>query len=335
MPKLLALSSGDPSGVGPELALRCWQQRKTEHISAFFLLSDPEFLRARAKSLGLDVAIETATPENASSIFPDALPVVPLHAAFIDRAGEPSAANAPGIIEAIERAVSLVMDERASAIVTCPIAKKPLYDAGFAFPGHTEYLAYLAEQRTGSPVSPVMMLAGPELRTVPATVHIPLADVPRKLTSDLVYETGRIVAHDLSKRFGIAKPRLAFAGLNPHAGEGGALGKEDVEIVLPAIRRLQQEGIDTRGPLPADTMFHSRARKTFDAAICMYHDQALIPAKTLAFDEAVNATLGLPFIRTSPDHGTAFDIAGKGIARPHSLMAALRMAGEMSAREGE
>ncbi|MGC4025290.1 MAG: 4-hydroxythreonine-4-phosphate dehydrogenase PdxA [Mesorhizobium sp.] len=334
MPKLLALSSGDPSGVGPELALMCWQQRNAERLPGFFLLSDPEFLRKRAKALGLDVPIETATPENAPEIFSRALPVVPLNAAFTDRVGKPLSGNAAGIVEAIEQAVALVMEGRAAAVVTCPIAKKPLYDAGFGFPGHTEYLAHLAELHTGKAAMPVMMLAGPELRTVPVTIHIPLADAPRQLTSELVYETGRIVARDLSDRFGIAKPRLAIAGLNPHAGEGGALGKEDSDIVLPAIERLQREGIDARGPLPADTMFHARARQTYDAALCMYHDQALIPAKTLAFDEAVNVTLGLPFIRTSPDHGTAFDIAGMGVAQPRSLMAALRMAAEMSAREG-
>ncbi|RFC69094.1 MULTISPECIES: 4-hydroxythreonine-4-phosphate dehydrogenase PdxA [Mesorhizobium] len=334
MPKLLALSSGDPSGVGPELALMCWQQRNAEHLPGFFLLSDAEFLRSRAKAMGFDVPIETATPESASQIFPRALPVVPLDATFADRAGEPLGANAAGIVEAIDRAVDLAMTTRASAVVTCPIAKKPLYDAGFKFPGHTEYLAHLAEQHTGKPAMPVMMLAGPELRTVPVTIHIPLAEAPKQLTSDLVYETGRIVARDLADRFGLAKPRLAIAGLNPHAGEGGALGMEDGDIVLPAIERLQRDGIDARGPLPADTMFHARARQTYDAALCMYHDQALIPAKTLAFDEAVNVTLGLPFIRTSPDHGTAFDIAGKGIAQPRSMMAALRMAAEMSAREG-
>jgi 4-hydroxythreonine-4-phosphate dehydrogenase len=235
------------------------------------------------------------------------------------------------VVEAIDRSVEMALSGSASAVVTCPIAKKPLYDAGFAFPGHTEYLAHLAERRTGKAIRPVMMLAGPELRTIPVTIHIPLADVSKVLTSELVFETGYIVAHDLKTRFGMDRPRLAVAGLNPHAGEGGAMGHEDAEIVLPAVERLRVLGIDARGPLPADTMFHARARKTYDAALCMYHDQALIPAKTLAFDEAVNVTLGLPFIRTSPDHGTAFDIAGQGVAKPDSLIAALRMAAELSA----
>jgi 4-hydroxythreonine-4-phosphate dehydrogenase len=211
-------------------------------------------------------------------------------------------------------------------VVTCPIAKKPLYDAGFGFPGHTEYLAHLASRHIGRDVTPVMLLAGPDLRTVPVTIHIALADVPKVLTTELIIATARITAADLKSRFGIPRPRLAIAGLNPHAGEGGAMGLEDIAIVAPAVEMLKAEGIDAIGPLPADTMFHPRARASYDAALCMYHDQALIPAKTLAFDEAVNVTLGLPFIRTSPDHGTAFDIAGKGIARADSLIAALRLA---------
>lgn len=334
MPKILALSSGDPSGVGPELALTCWRDRHTAKLPGFFLLSDPDLVRSRARALGLDVPIETTTPQAAHAVFSRALPIVALDAGFVDSPGRPVPENAAGVVEAIDRAVDLAITGAASAVVTCPIAKKPLYDAGFAFPGHTEYLAHLAHRLSGSPVRPVMMLAGPELRTVPVTIHIPLADVRRQLTGELIYETGRIVAQDLAARFDVTRPRLAVAGLNPHAGESGALGREDIEIVLPAIERLRDEGIDARGPLPADTMFHARARQGYDAALCMYHDQALIPAKTLAFDEAVNVTLGLPFIRTSPDHGTAFDIAGQGSAKPDSLMAALRMAAQMSVREG-
>ena len=218
--------------------------------------------------------------------------------------------------------------------MTCPIAKKPLYDAGFRFPGHTEFLGHLAELATGRPARPVMMLAGPDLRAVPVTIHIALAEVPRRLTTALIVETAAITAADLADKFGIHKPRLAVAGLNPHAGEGGAMGTEDEAVVRPAVEELQRRGIDARGPLPADTLFHPRARATYDAAICMYHDQALIPAKALAFDESVNVTLGLPFIRTSPDHGTAFDIAGKGIARPDSLIAALKLARAMADAKG-
>jgi 4-hydroxythreonine-4-phosphate dehydrogenase len=254
------------------------------------------------------------------------LPVVPLYARHVDSPGEPDPANAAGTIEAIDRAVADCLAGSAAAVVTCPIAKKPLYDAGFGFPGHTEYLAHLASRHTGKQVTPVMLLAGPDLRTVPVTIHIPLAEVPKVLTRELIVAVARITAADLKSRFGIARPRLAIAGLNPHAGEGGAMGQEDAAIVAPAVETLKAEGIDAVGPLPADTMFHPRARASYDAALCMYHDQALIPAKTLAFDEAVNVTLGLPFIRTSPDHGTAFDIAGRGIARADSLIAALRLA---------
>lgn len=292
----------------------------------FYLIADPALIAARARLLGADVPITETVPAEAERVFARALPVVPLAARFVDGPGRPDPANAAGIIEAIDRAVDDCLGGRAAAVVTCPIAKKPLYDAGFRFPGHTEYLAHLATLHTGAQAMPVMMLAGPELRTVPVTIHIALREVPKALTTDLIIATARITAADLEHRFGIAKPRLAIAGLNPHAGEGGAMGDEDERIIRPAIERLRAEGVDAFGPLPADTLFHARARAGYDVALCMYHDQALIPAKALAFDEAVNVTLGLPFIRTSPDHGTAFDIAGKGIARADSLIAALRLA---------
>jgi 4-hydroxythreonine-4-phosphate dehydrogenase len=219
---------------------------------------------------------------------------------------------------------------RAAAVTTNPIAKKSLYDSGFGFPGHTEFLAHLAQAATGEARLPVMMLAGPELRTVPVTIHVPLAKVPGLLSTDLIVATARVVAADLTLRFGIARPRLAIAGLNPHAGEDGAMGEEDRSVIAPAVAILAAEGIAAFGPLPADTMFHPQARATYDAALCMYHDQALIPAKTLAFDKAVNVTLGLPFVRTSPDHGTAFDIAGTGKARADSLIAALKLAARLA-----
>jgi 4-hydroxythreonine-4-phosphate dehydrogenase len=214
-------------------------------------------------------------------------------------------------------------------VVTNPVAKAVLYRTGFAEPGHTEFLAKLAQEQTGRAWHPVMMLWSEELAVVPVTIHLPVRDVPGELTADLIVETGRIVARDLEQRFGIARPRLALAGLNPHAGEDGALGEEDGAIVAPAVERLRAEGIDARGPIPADTMFHAAARRGYDAALAMYHDQALIPIKTLAFDHAVNVTLGLPFVRTSPDHGTAFDIAGTGRANPTSLVAALRLAARL------
>lgn len=326
----LALTAGDPSGIGSELALAAWRSRAGTGIAPFYLLTDPAFISGRARHLSLDIPVVETSPEEASAVFALALPVVPLISRFTDSPGIPTPANAAGIIEAIDRAVADVFSGAAAALVTSPIAKKPLYDAGFNFPGHTEYLAHLAGQKVGREITPVMLLAGPELRTVPVTIHIPLAQVPEMLTTELILRTARITAHDLRTRFGISEPRLAISGLNPHAGEGGAMGLEDETVVRPAIDALRAEGIDVFGPLPADTLFHARARAGYDVALCMYHDQALIPAKALAFDEAVNVTLGLPFIRTSPDHGTAFDIAGKGIARPDSLIAALKLARQLA-----
>ncbi|MBZ9852599.1 4-hydroxythreonine-4-phosphate dehydrogenase PdxA [Mesorhizobium sp. CA13] len=324
--RALALSVGDPSGIGPEIAIAAFLARTAAALPPFYLLADPALIASRARRIGVSLPIEETTPAQATEVFGRALPVVTLSAGFIDSPGQPDPANAAGIIEAIDRAVAASLAGDAAAVVTCPIAKKPLYDAGFRFPGHTEYLAHLAARHSGVEAMPVMMLAGPDLRTVPVTIHIALAEVPKALTTDLILATTRVTAADLRDRFGIANPRLAIAGLNPHAGEDGAMGLEDQRIIRPAIEILRAEGIDAFGPLPADTLFHARARAGYDVALCMYHDQALIPAKALAFDEAVNVTLGLPFIRTSPDHGTAFDIAGKGIARPDSLMAALRLA---------
>ncbi|MEJ6781529.1 4-hydroxythreonine-4-phosphate dehydrogenase PdxA [Aminobacter sp. Piv2-1] len=322
----LALTVGDPSGIGPEIAVAAWRLRNDVDVPAFYLLADPALVAARAARLGLALKIAETDPAGAAGHFASTLPVVPLAAKLIDAPGQPDSRNATGIVEAIDRAVADTFEGRAAAVVTCPIAKKPLYDAGFRFPGHTEYLAHLAAQKLGRNVTPVMMLAGPELRAVPVTIHIALSEVPKALTRDAIVETARITARDLRQRFGIAYPRIAVSGLNPHAGEGGAMGREDEDVIRPAIAALKAEGIGAFGPLPADTMFHARARAGYDAAICMYHDQALIPAKALAFDETVNVTLGLPFIRTSPDHGTAFDIAGKGVARPDSLIAALKLA---------
>jgi len=330
----LAVSIGDPSGVGADVALSAWLQRKELSLPTFLLIADPAQLSARAQHLGLNVPIATiSTPADACDVFDVKLPVLPLKNTHKESPGKPLPENAAGVIEAIERAVALTLSGETSAVVTCPIAKKPLYDAGFKHPGHTEFLAELASKHLGRTVIPVMMLAGPELRAVPVTIHIPLVEVPRLLTTDDILEVAYITAQELTDRFGIAAPRIAISGLNPHAGEGGALGKEDDAIIRPAVEELQREGINAWGPLPADTMFHAQARVTYDVAICMYHDQALIPAKALAFDETVNVTLGLPFIRTSPDHGTAFDIAGKGIARPDSLIASIRLAQELAENE--
>jgi 4-hydroxythreonine-4-phosphate dehydrogenase len=323
---VLALSVGDPSGIGPDVAIAAWLDRAQNGIPPFGMLADPDQIASRARRLGLDLPIATTTIGAAGSTFADALPVIPLANSHADAPGAPSVDNAAGTIEAIDRGVGYVLDGSAAAIVTLPIAKKVLYEAGFSHPGHTEYLAHLAEEATGRPHRAVMMIAGPGLRTVPVTIHIPIAAVPGVLSTALIVETARVVDRDLRERFGLASPRLAVMGLNPHAGEGGSIGSEDAEIIRPAIEQLRQEGIAAFGPAPADTMFHPRARQTYDAALCMYHDQALIPAKMIGFDDAVNVTLGLPFIRTSPDHGTAFDIAGTGKARPDSLVAALKLA---------
>jgi len=244
--------------------------------------------------------------------------------------GQPDATSAPAAIASIRRAVEDVMAGQAAAVVTNPIAKSVLTRAGFADPGHTEFLGRLVQEMTGQNVTPVMLLWSPELAVVPVTIHIPLRQVVSALSTALIVETGRVVARDFTTRFGIARPRLAVAGLNPHAGEDATLGEEDRDIVAPAVERLRAEGIDARGPLPADTMFHAAARARYDVALCMYHDQALIPIKTLAFDHGVNVTLGLPFVRTSPDHGTAFDLAGSGKADPSSLAAALKLAARLA-----
>ena len=328
----LALTAGDPSGIGPDIALAAWATRAQHGVPPFVLLGDPALMRARARLLGLEVRIDEADFDSASALFDRALPVLPLASPFEDSPGRADAGNAAGIIESIDRAVAAVQAGLASAVVTLPIAKKVLYDAGFRHPGHTEYLAHLATARGEPEPLPVMMIAGPELRTVPVTIHVPIADVPRLLTTELIVRTSQVVAKDLRDRFGLDAPRLAVMGLNPHAGEDGSIGREDIEIIAPAVEGLRRDGINAFGPLPADTMFPPRARAAYDVALCMFPDQARIPAKTLAFDEGVNVTLGLPFIRTSPDHGTAFSLAGTGKARPDSLIAALRMADDMARR---
>ncbi len=327
----LAITLGDPAGIGPELLLKAWRARETKRLPAFFAVADPTLLSHRAQALGLGIAIETSTPESASAIFERALPVTPLTRTTQPvAAGRPDVSNAPAIIESIERAVACVANGSARAVVTNPIAKSVLYAAGFAHPGHTEFLGELARQNYGAPCRAVMMLWARELAVVPITIHIPLSEAPRKLTRELIIETATIVARDMAGRFGIAQPRLAFSGLNPHAGEDGALGREEIDVMAPALAVLRETGIDARGPFPADTLFHAAARAGYDVALCPTHDQALIPIKTLAFERGVNVTLGLPFVRTSPDHGTAFDIADKGVADPTSLIEAIRLADRMT-----
>jgi 4-hydroxythreonine-4-phosphate dehydrogenase len=333
MAAVLALTLGEPAGIGPDIALAAWLRRRELDLPAFYLLADPNFLRQRAEQIGCSVVLQTVEPAGAEAAFRDALPVVDVGVGITAKPGHPDATSAPAALAAIRRATADVCAGQAAALVTNPVAKNILYRAGFADPGHTEFLAKLAEEATGVRARPVMLLWSPELAAVPVTIHLPLKDVLTTLTTELIVETCRIVANDMRTRFGIARPRLAIAGLNPHAGEQGTLGTEDIDIVRPAVDRLLAAGIDARGPLPADSMFHRAARETYDVAIAMYHDQALIPIKTLAFEHAVNVTLGLPFVRTSPDHGTAFDIAGTGRADPSSLIAAIRLAARISAAQ--
>jgi 4-hydroxythreonine-4-phosphate dehydrogenase len=325
----LALTMGEPGGIGPDVTLIAWSKREKLRLPPFYCLADPDMLAERARLLGIECPIKTVEPEEAAACFTKVLPVVRLSTAVTATPGKVESANAPAVIEAIARAVGDVRSGVAAAVVTNPINKKALYDAGFSHPGHTEFLGTLSAAWTGSPGTPVMMLAGPELKAVPVTIHIPLGKVQPNLSEALIYDTSRIVASELKSRFAIAQPRLAIAGLNPHAGESGALGDEEERVIRPAIEALRAAGIDATGPHSADAMFHGQARAGYDAAICMYHDQALIPAKTLSFDETVNVTLGLAFVRTSPDHGTALDIAGTGKANPSSLRAALRLAAEL------
>ena len=326
----LALTLGDPAGIGPDITLCAWQARERAGIPPFVLLGDPDLLIARAKALGRSVKIETiGDMGSGAAAFAHALPVLPVTLPGPVTPGRPDAAYGSAVRQSIEDAVRLVLQGEASAVVTNPVSKAMLYRGGFAFPGHTEFLASLAASEGETP-HPVMMLVGDDLRVVPVTIHIPLKDVPAVLSTELILATVEITARDLGRYFGIARPRIAVSGLNPHAGEDGSLGREEVEIVTPAIAATRAKGLDVTGPHSADTLFHAAARSSYDVAITMYHDQALIPIKTIAFDTGVNVTLGLPFVRTSPDHGTAFALAGTGRASPNSLIAALRLAAAMS-----
>jgi 4-hydroxythreonine-4-phosphate dehydrogenase len=319
---------GEPAGIGGEIAMRAWL-RRAEGVPVFFAIDDAERLRTLAEDLNLVVPVRTVeTPQQVRAMFAHALPVLHRPLAHRATAGKPDVANAAAVLGAIETAVDLAKRGAVRAIVTNPIQKKILYDAGFAFAGHTEYLASL----DGADRRPVMMLTCPALRVVPVTVHLRLKDAVATLDTSTIAAVMVITDAALRRDFGVAKPRLAVAGLNPHAGEGGALGDEEQRIIEPAVRAMRARGIDAFGPLPPDTMFSAGVRAGFDAAICMYHDQALIPIKALDFDGGVNTTLGLSFVRTSPDHGTALDLAGSGSARPDSLMAALRLASDMAAQ---
>ncbi len=328
----LAVTIGEPAGIGPDVILAAWVQRKKLKLPDFLVVGDVGMLARRAMLLNLPVAAAAFEANDDRSPMSTALPVISTSGKMEGVPGNPSRKDAPLVIEAIETAVNLVETEQASGLVTAPISKQALYDVGFTYPGHTEFLAALAGNSSGEEITPIMMIASDELRTIPVTIHIPVERVVDQLTTDAIIKAGRIASRDLNKWFGIEKPRIYVSGLNPHAGEGGALGNEEDTIIKPAIAELNSSGINATGPWPADTMFHPQARKNYDVALCMYHDQALIPAKTLAFDRGVNVTLGLPFIRTSPDHGTAFDIAGSGDADPTSFICALRMAQAMNER---
>ena len=326
----LALTLGDPAGVGPEIVVKAWNQLRHEG-PAFMVVGDAQSV-ASASGANMRTVRRVTTPKEAVAVFSEALPVldIPLRSPVI--AGQPSSTAAQAIIRWIETAVGLALSGAVSGVVTAPIAKAPLYAAGFGFPGHTEFLGELT---AGAPHEgargPIMMLAVPGLRTTLVTVHEPISKVGALLSIDAIVNAGLVTAQALRRDFGIAEPRLAVAGLNPHAGEVGTIGREDAEIIGPAVEALRAQGVAASGPTPADSLFHEAARARFDAAVCMYHDQALIPVKMLDFWGGVNVTLGLPIVRTSPDHGTAFDIAGRGLARPDSLIAAIRMADEIAA----
>jgi 4-hydroxythreonine-4-phosphate dehydrogenase len=317
----IAISLGDPAGIGPEVIAKCWDHRADFNLPPFVAIGD-----GRALAAVWDGPIEVVDdPSEADAAFDYALPLLQLSAAESDIPGHPSVAGAHCSLDSLELAVGLARSGSASAVVTGPVAKEQLYAIGFQHPGQTEFVA----ERCGiSPSNVVMMLAGPTLRTVPVTTHLPLRDVPDALSVQLIESRGRAALRGLQRNFGIANPRLAVSGLNPHAGEGGSLGRAEIEIIEPAIAALTAEGWHVTGPHPADTMFHDRARAKYDVALCMYHDQALIPIKALHFEEAVNVTLGLPIVRTAPDHGTAFDIAGQDRADPRPMAAAIRMAAQ-------
>ncbi|WP_448657803.1 4-hydroxythreonine-4-phosphate dehydrogenase PdxA [Sphingomonas sp. CJ99] len=321
----LVISLGDPAGIGPEITAKAWEQRVSAALPVFFAVGDARSIAAVWNGPVQPIA----DPSQAAAVFDRALPVLSIIDAGTIRPGEPDSDGARCALQALESAVGIARSGAACALVTAPVSKAQLYKVGFTHPGQTEFVA----ERCGVAAdNVVMMLAGPDLRVVPITTHLPLAEVAHMLTPELIVAKARVTARGLTRNFGIDCPRLAFAGFNPHAGEDGALGREEIDRIIPAIRQLQAEGIDATGPFAADTLFHARARASYDAVLCAYHDQALIPLKTLYFDEGVNLSLGLPIVRASPDHGTAFGIAGKGLANPGAMIAAIRMAADAASR---
>ncbi len=318
-----AVSMGDPAGIGPEITVKAWTALRNNPEYAFAVISPPEIFSDLPHRVISDIS-------EAADVFNNALPILAIQGET-PVSGKPSAKNAPAIIESIERGVELCLSYLSDGLITNPIAKHVLYEAGFKFPGHTEFLGHLSDGHAAPYAQgPVMMLTAQNLRVGLATVHIPLKTAAEQLTTDGIAETARVILGALKTDFGIAQPRLALTGLNPHAGESGSLGSEEIEIINPAAQFLRDEGHDVTDAQPADTLFHAEARETYDAVLAMYHDQGLIPVKTIDFHGGVNITLGLPFIRTSPDHGTAFDIAGQNIAQSDSLIAAIRKAREIA-----
>ncbi len=327
----IAVSMGEPAGIGPELSLLAWYNRKAIKLPCFYVRGDQSLLEARAKRIGLKIKTVSCSPEDAPKIFHKGLPVVQTGDPLADTPGVEQQAAAHSVVRSIECCIEDIKGGRAAAIVTNPINKAALYRTGFTFPGHTEFLGALSQKHwPDTEARPVMMIAGPDLMVVPVTIHIPIRKVPDALDQDLIVKTAQIAAKDLQARFGYTNPRIAICGLNPHAGESGSMGSEDEDIIKPAIETLNEMGISATGPHPADTLFHASARREYDCVLGMYHDQVLIPAKTLGFDDSVNVTLGLPFVRTSPDHGTAYAIAGTGTARIDSFAASVRMAHALS-----
>ena len=323
----VAVTMGDPAGIGGEIALMAWRDHR-EDLPPFFVLDDPDRLRRLAARTGLSCPLEPiGGAADAARVAADALPVLPLSGPVSALPGDDSTADGAMVIESIDRAIDEAAAGRVAGLTTNPIQKSRLYAAGFTAPGHTEYLG----ERAGLSAPPIMLLAGPHLKVVPVTIHLSLKDAIAALTEDEIARTLEVTRTAMKTDFGIAEPRIAVSGLNPHAGEAGHMGREEIEIIAPAIERLRAAGANVAGPLAGDTMFHEAARRTYDIAVCMYHDQALIPMKTLDFDNGVNVSVGLPFVRTSPDHGTAYNIAGTATANPASLVSAIRMAGEIAA----
>lgn len=330
--KPLVVSIGEPSGIGPDIILEAYSARNSEGLSPFYVHGCSQILRDRAERLGLNITVQEIDRDDSASVlegFSSFLPVVQSGDMCSVQVGCLSEQNGRFVIEAIKRSVEDIFLGRASGLITAPIHKSNLYGAGFQFPGHTEYLAALAHELYKVDCKSVMMLASDELRVVPVTIHVPLEDVASLLSKELICETVEILSKDLTSRFGLSNPRIILTGLNPHAGEDGTIGRAEIEVIEPAVHELNAAGLNVTGPFSADTCFHPRARAQYDAAVTMYHDQGLIPIKTLSFDDGVNVTLGLPFIRTSPDHGTALEIAGSGDAKADSFIAAVKMATEM------